>query len=155
MDARPILLAWLEARGWSAAPVPGRVAYRLERETELCPVTWYLQLLPEHEELLFYIAPKLELLEAMLAPVAETICRLNHGLRIGNFELDFDGRRVSFKSAARYRGIGLTPALIENTVQPALTAFDELFPALAQIIAGLDSPQRAVRKVEYGGPPGR
>lgn len=40
--------------------------------------------------------------------------------------------------------------MLDNVIQPALAAFDEFFPAAAQVIAGIQTPVEAIRSVEYG-----
>lgn len=143
------LARYLQEHDWPAKRVPDRLAFKARKEGELCPVVYYFQLEPELDQFLFYIAPELSLFQEMLPPMAELVCRANDGLRIGSFELSFRTGQLSFRSSLNFRGLELTAALIDNVIQPALAAYDEFFPAVARVIAGLDTPAEAIRKVEY------
>lgn len=141
---------YLRDQAWSAERLAEDTAFKSRRELELCPVVYYFQIKPDLEQFLFYIVPELSLFEDMLAPCAEFVCRANHGMRIGNFELDFRAGQLSFRSSLNFKGVELSAVLIDNVIQPALTAFDEFFPGAARVIAGLDTPAEAIRKIEYG-----
>ena len=73
-------------------------------------------------------------------------------MRIGNFELDYSQAAVCFRSGVNFVGTALTAALIRGAVEPALAAYDEFFPGLARVIAGLDTPEKAIQVIEYGEP---
>lgn len=144
------LTQYLKDRGWKTERLSGDTAFKSEKEGDLCPLLYYFQIKVDLEQFLFYIVPHINLFEQMLQPTAEYTCRANHGLRIGNFELDFKTGRLSFKSSLNFKGVELSPVLIDNVIEPALTAFDEFFPGAANVIAGVDSPVDAIRKMEYG-----
>jgi|SRR6516165_7643146 hypothetical protein len=144
------LQRYLGDKGWSFERIKDDYALRSETEGELCPLTYYFQIKLELEQFLFYIVPKITLLKDMLHPAAEYICRANFGLRIGDFELDYRDGQVQFKSSINFKGVELDKILIDNTIAPALTAFEEFFPGLANVIAGLETPAKAIRKAEYG-----
>jgi hypothetical protein len=144
------LTVYLRRNSWAATIISGQTAYRAEKNSDVCPIDYFFQIKEELEQFLFYISPKINVLKHMLPNVAEYICRANHGLRIGNFEVDFNDGQISFKSSMNFKGLELTEKLIENVIEPALIAFDEFFPGLANVIADIDTPARAIRKVEYG-----
>jgi hypothetical protein len=144
------LTQYLNVHGWNAERLAEQTAFKAHKEGELCPLVYYFQIKSDLEQFLFYVVPDINLFEQMLQPTAEYVCRANHGLRIGNFELDFRAGRLSFKSSLNFRGVELTDRLLDNVIQPALTAFDEFFPGASNVIAGLDSPADAIRKMEYG-----
>ncbi|MGJ4951523.1 YbjN domain-containing protein [Bradyrhizobium sp. HKCCYLS20291] len=144
------LLSYLAGRNWQAEEIEPGSALRVLQAAELCPLKYYFQIKHELDEFLFYIVPEITLLEQMRPPVAEYVCRANAGLRIGNFELDFRDGQVCFKSSVNFKGIGLSERLIDNVIRPALVAFDEFFPGMAEVIAGVETPARAIAKAEYG-----
>ena len=94
------------------------------------------------------IVPEINLTKDLLQPSAEYICRVNSGMRIGNFELDFRDGAVSFKSSINFKGVTFSERLIDNVIQPALTAYDESYPGLVRVLAGLDTPKNAIAKIE-------
>ena len=143
------LTRYLVKANWNAVKLESS-AFQAKRASELCPLHYYFQVHAEHEQFLFFIVPQITLLRDLLPKAAEYACHANAGLRIGNFDVNYRAGQVTFKSSINFAGLPLTEELIDNTVQPALTAFDELFPAFAQIIAGLRTLAEAIRGAEYG-----
>jgi hypothetical protein len=82
--------------------------------------------------------------------VAEFITRANYGLRIGNFELDFDDGEVRYKSSLDFEGLALTPELIRNTIYPAVQTIDRYLPGLMSVFYASKSPAEAIAEVEEG-----
>jgi hypothetical protein len=80
--------------------------------------------------------------------VAEFITRTNYGLRIGNFEMDFQDGEVRYKSSLDFEGSTLTPEWIQHAVYPAVQTMDRYLPALMKVIDGSLSPLEAVEEIE-------
>src|SRR6516164_3047694 len=108
-----VLAAYVKNKRWPAEQVPGKPALKAHVRTELCPVTYYFQVLEERHQFIFYISPDLKLPADLLPEVAEYVTRVNSGLRIGNFELDYSALVVSFKSSINFTGAQLSEALID------------------------------------------
>jgi hypothetical protein len=144
------LARYLEEENWSVERIRGKFAFKQSKTTELCPVTYYFQVETDLEQFLFYIVPEISLFHEMLGSAAEYICRANFGIRIGNFELDFRDGQVRFKSSINFKRTQLSEILIDDAIKPAVAAFDEFFPGLANVIAGLDTPAKAIAEAEYG-----
>ncbi|WP_058557780.1 YbjN domain-containing protein [Thiohalocapsa sp. ML1] len=151
-DGYETLRAYLRGTNWAAAEEPERMLFRARTELDLCPVEYYFRVLLERCEFLFYIVPEIEVPEHLLHAVAEYVCRVNSGMRIGNFELDFGNRHLRFKSSVNFTDTRLTEALIAGAVKPALTAFDEYFIGLARVLAGVATPAQAINDIDYGVP---
>jgi hypothetical protein len=145
-----VLARYLRDNGWQVEEIEPGSAFKSSKDGELCPLIHYFQLKTDLEQFLFYIVPHINLLEQMIPLAMEYICRANVGLRIGNFELDVRDGQVTFKSSVNFKGLELSAQLIDNTIQPALTAFDEFFAGLADVIAGIETPASAMAKAEYG-----
>ncbi len=141
---------YLRDHQWKAEAMPKEHAFKEERETKYGIVTYYFQIEPELDQFLFYISPEIRLIKEQLLPVAEFVVRANFGMRIGNFELDMKEGKVSFRSGLNFKGQGLSTALIDGAVQPALKAFEEFYPSLEKVFAGIMSPLEAINEAEYG-----
>lgn len=150
MEAFRTLRRFLEKGGWNATEIEGQHAFTSRVEDPLCPRNYYFQIKIELEQFLFYIAPTLTLMPDMLPAVAEFIARANYGMRIGNFDLDYAHAKVVFRSSINFKGVPLVEQLIDNAISPALAAYDEFFPGLVEVIAGIETPERAIRLIEYG-----
>lgn len=143
-----VLKRYLRKEQWSVEQVAGKLALRAQVDTELCPITYYLQIIEERHQFLFYICPDLKLPADILPEVTEYVTRVNSGMRIGNFEVDYTALVVCFKSSINFTGAELSEALIDAAVQPAMEAFQEFFPGMASVIAGLVSPVAAFQEAQ-------
>lgn len=144
------LRQFLQRGNWNATELKGQYAFTARVEAALSPRNYFFQVKIELEQFLFYIAPTLTLMPDMLPGVAEFIARANYGMRIGNFELDYARGKVNFRSSINFEGVPLVEQLIDNAVAPALVAYDEFFPGLVNVFAGIQTPEVAIRAIEYG-----
>ena len=82
------------------------------------------------------------------AEMAETITRINYGLPVGNFEMDYSDGEVRFKTSVDVSGGRMTMALFEALLRRNMVAMDQYLPALEAVRDGRQSPEEAVRAVE-------
>jgi hypothetical protein len=80
--------------------------------------------------------------------VAELITRANYGMRVGNFEMDYEDGEVRFKTSVDVENHELTQALVSNHVYANVWTMDRYLPALIAVIYGTISALEALEKVE-------
>ncbi len=81
------------------------------------------------------------------AAMAEYLTRVNYGLALGNFELNYRDGEIAFKTSLGVQGDKLTPVQIRNVFQANVVAFDRYFPGCMEIIYGNTAPEAAVGKI--------
>ncbi len=96
----------------------------------------------------FYSICPINIPEEFRQAAAEYITRANYGLRIGNFELDFNDGEVRFKTSVDVENDRLAAPLISNLVAANLWTMDRYLPGIFSIVYGSVSPQDAILKVE-------
>ena len=84
----------------------------------------------------------------MMANMAEFICRANYGLKMGNFELDFDDGEVRFKVHVLCKGITPTVEMIKRSIYCPASMFKRYGSGIVDIIFGNASGKDAVDKCE-------
>lgn len=84
----------------------------------------------------------------MMANMAEFICRANYGLKMGNFEVDFDDGEIRFKVHVLCKGITPTAAMIKKSIYCPATMFDHYGSGIVDIIFNDVSGKTAVEKCE-------
>lgn len=84
----------------------------------------------------------------MMANMAEFICRANYGLKMGNFELDFDDGEVRFKAHVLCKGITPTAEMIKRSIYCPASMFKRYGSGIVDIIFGVASGKEAVDKCE-------
>ena len=80
--------------------------------------------------------------------VAEFITRANYGMRVGNFEMDFNDGEVRFKISVDVDNHELTQALVSNHVYANVWTMDRYLPGLFAVVYSDISPLEALEKVE-------
>ena len=88
--------------------------------------------------------------EERRAEMAECITRINFGLPLGNFEMDYADGEIRFKTSLDVAEDRLTTALFEGLFEPNMATMDHYLPALESVRDGRASPADAVRAVEEG-----
>jgi len=83
--------------------------------------------------------------DAKIRPlVAEALARANHGMSIGNFDIDMDTGDINFHLGQVIRGPGLDDEIIGGVFSAALATADRYFPAIMRIMFGGHTPTDAV-----------
>jgi hypothetical protein len=148
LSAFDTLGRFLEEDGWYPQQLDDRYIYRMGFSGEHGQVACFAQIRPELEQLLFYVLAPVKAPEDRLDAVAEFLTRANYGLRIGNFEMDYNDGEVRYKSSLDFEGEPLSPRLIRNAIYPAVQTLDRYLPGLMQVIYGNRSAQEAIEEIE-------
>jgi hypothetical protein len=102
----------------------------------------------EQQRLVFYSICPVHATEDKLMAVAEFITRVNHGLIIGNFELDFQSGEIRLKTSIDVRGDRLSVTLVKRIVMNNLATMDIYLPGILKVIYGDASPAQIVAEIE-------
>ncbi len=151
LQAFATLGQFLKEDEWYPQQLEDKHVYRVGFSGKNGQLVCFAQVRLELEQFIFYaVAPVKAPEEARLA-VAEFITRANYGLRIGNFELDFDDGEVRYKSSLDFEGATLTPALIKHTIYPSVQTMDSYLPGLMKVVYGDKPPADAIAEIEGNG----
>ena len=82
--------------------------------------------------------------------IAEYITRANFGMRIGNFEMDYEDGEIRFKTSIDVEGSRLTYPLVRPLVIVNLQMMDHYLPGITRIIETDITPKEAIALVEMG-----
>lgn len=81
------------------------------------------------------------------AEVGEFCHRANFGLASGNFEIDFDGGEVRFRTGVDADGTEIDLGHVRNVVIANVLTMDRYLPGIHQVLAGR-APAEAVAEIE-------
>lgn len=84
----------------------------------------------------------------MMANMAEFICRANYGLKMGNFELDYNDGEVRFKIHVYCEDITPTVAMVKRSIYCPASMFERYGAGIVDIIFNEASGKAAVEKCE-------
>jgi hypothetical protein len=76
--------------------------------------------------------------------VAEALARANHGMSIGNFDIDMDTGDINFHLGQVIRGQGLDDEIIGGVFSAGLATADRYFPAIMRVMFAGHTPTDAV-----------
>ena len=80
--------------------------------------------------------------------MAEVVTRINFGLPLGNFEMDFSDGEIRFKTSVDVRGDRLSGEIFDGLFEPNVATMDHYLPALEAVRDGRLAPRAAVELVE-------
>ncbi len=139
---------FLEQDGWHPQQIDGKYIYRMGFSGRNGQTICYAQIRVDLEQFLFYVVAPVKAPEKVRQAVADFITRANYGLRIGNFEMDFDDGEVRYKSSLDFENAALTAVLIKNAIYPAVQTMDRYLPGLMGVIYGNKLPSDAIVEIE-------
>lgn len=151
LQAFAILGQFLEKDKWHPQQLEDRYVYRMGFSGKNGQTACYAQIRVDLEQFIFYVIAPVKAPEEARLAVAEFITRANYGLRIGNFELDFNDGEVRYKSSLDFEGVTLTTELIEHAIYPAVQTMDRYLPELMKVIYGDKPPAEAIAEIEGDG----
>lgn len=139
---------FMEDDGWHPQLLEDNYVYRSFFVGHNGEVTCFAQVRVDLEQFIFYVVMPVRAPSQMRIAVAEYLTRANYGLRIGNFEMDFDDGEVRYKSSIDFEGVELTAGLIRNTIYPAVQTMDRYLPGILSVIFGGKSAEEAITSIE-------
>jgi hypothetical protein len=78
------------------------------------------------------------------AAVAELITRINYGLPVGNFEMDFDDGEVRFRTSLDGEDIELRPTLVRHLLGANVSVTEQCLVAVEAVADGRSTPAAAL-----------
>lgn len=99
-------------------------------------------------KLVVYSLPSVTVPAAHRDRAAQAVCRMNHGVILGNWELDLDEGEVRYKTSADLRGTTPTAEMVRHLVFTNVMMTDRYLPALLGVVFGDKDPKAAVDEVE-------
>lgn len=76
--------------------------------------------------------------------VAEALARANHGMSIGNFDIDMDSGDINFHLGQVIRDHGLDDEVVGGVFSVSLSTADRYFPAVMRVMFAGNTPADAV-----------
>lgn len=108
----------------------------------------YAQARETEEQFVFYSVLPVNVPEALRQKFAEFSTRVNYGMIIGNFEMDFDDGEIRYKTSVDIEGSELTNAMIRQIVYANLVITDQYLPGVMRIIYSDEKPVDVLASLE-------
>ncbi|MFC1944176.1 YbjN domain-containing protein [Chloroflexota bacterium] len=110
----------------------------------------YARVREQYGQLMFYSYAPVDIPEPKRLSIAEYITRVNFGLHIGDFEMNFSTGTVQFKTGIDVKGQeeNLTFTMIKHLVYTNVVTMDKFLPGLRMIISENMTPDQAITRIE-------
>jgi hypothetical protein len=142
------IIAYFTKDDWTFTKLQGQSILQMAYQGENGLWNCYAQAREPQEQFVFYsIYPELVSEDKRLA-MAELLTRLNYGLVIGNFEMDFNDGEIRYKTSIGVEGDILTDRVIKRLVYANVTIIDHYLPGIRAVMDGNMSPKDAIAKIE-------
>jgi hypothetical protein len=146
------LIDYMEEEEWKYEILEGETIIRFHFKGRSGRLLCYGEVDEEKCWLIFYSYLPVNSPAEKLTEVAEFVARANRGMRIGNFELDYDDGEIRYKTSIDVEGGDLSDKMIDNLLRANLTTTDRYFSGLMELIYGDKTPSEIIKKIET--PPG-
>ena len=142
------LIDYMEEEKWKYEIIEGETAVRFLFKGTAGRVLCYADVDESKEWLIFYTYLPVNTPRDKLDEMSEFTSRANRGMRIGNFELDYDDGEIRFKTSVDVEGGALTHKMIDNLLRANLTTMNRYFPGMMELIYADEEPSTIIRKIE-------
>ena len=132
---------------WPYLALAGSPALTMNFEGQNARWTCYTQVCEGRQQFVFYSLCPVIIPEDKRADVQEYLTRANHGLIIGNFEMDLDEGEVRYKTSFDCENVPVTPALFKNAIYPNLAMMDHFLPGILSRVYAEEAPLEALEEV--------
>jgi hypothetical protein len=146
------LIDYMEEEEWKYEILEGETIIRFHFKGRAGRLLCYGEVDEKKCWLIFYSYMPVNSPPDKMAQVSEFLTRANRGMRIGNFELDYDDGEIRYKTSIDVEGGELTIKMIDNLLRANLHTIDRYFSGLMELIYGDKSAAEIVRRIET--PPG-
>ncbi|RQH53442.1 YbjN domain-containing protein [Okeania hirsuta] len=142
------IIAYFTKDDWTFTKLQGQSVLQMAYQGKNGLWNCYAQARETEEQFVFYsIYPELVSEEKRLA-IAELLTRLNYGLIIGNFEMDFNDGEIRYKTSIAVEGNILTHQVIKRLVYANVTIMDYYLPGIRAVMDENILPEEAIALIE-------
>lgn len=142
------LIDFMEDGKWHYEILEGQNLLRFFFKGKTGRMLCYADVQEDDRWLIFYSYLPVNTPPEKIHEMAEFVARANRGMRIGNFELDFEDGEVRFKTSIDVEGGELTSRMIDNLLQANLVTMDRYFSGMMELIYTEKSPRELVQRIE-------
>jgi hypothetical protein len=143
-----VALQFFREEGWPYLQFEGQPILELNYQGENGRWVCYAQAREEPAQFLFHSICTVNAPEGKRPDIAEFLTRVNYGLSIGNFEMNWEDGEIRYKTGIVVDGDRLSLALITHLVYANVLAMDRYLPGIMRVTYGNVSPAEAIAEIE-------
>ncbi|HLN64854.1 MAG TPA: YbjN domain-containing protein [Symbiobacteriaceae bacterium] len=144
---------FFQTEGWNYEKMENMPILRMGMNGKNGKWVGYAQAREEQDQFVYYSVCPVNVPEDKKSAMAECITRINYGLVIGNWEMDYRDGEVRYKTSLDVEGDNISSALVRNMVFLNLQMMDRCLPALMGVMYGNLTPEQAAVQIDSQGNP--
>lgn len=125
-----------EEANWNLQEVQGLI--KIDANSENGSWQTVCKILDEEERFCYYSLCPVSVPKEKIPYLAEVLTRINYGLKIGNFEMDYNTGEIHFKTYVDFYGEEDVKKAVGQCIYANLVSFDRYFAKLMHAIHGGD-----------------
>ena len=142
------MIAHFDRNEWSYQADDEKLLVRAGIKGRACSFE-FVAFIDEHDEVFQVIAlVPVAIPEGCRSAVAETVARINYGLKIGNFEFEYDEGRLRYRVGQILVDGRLEDGTIHHAIGCCVSLVNRYLPAVLSVIYGNELPKDAIRCAE-------
>jgi hypothetical protein len=145
-----VMMTFFEKDGWPFHVMESKTVLQMAYAGDNGRWNCYAQAREEQQQFVFYSMIPVNATEEKRAVMAEFITRVNYGLVMGDFEMDYTDGEIRFKTSIDVEGDELSEELIANMVRRNVYTTDRYLPGVMAVLYADATPEAAVAKIEEG-----
>lgn len=142
------LIDYMEEEDWKYEILEGETIIRFHFKGSAGRLLCYGEVDEEKCWLIFYSYMPVNAPPEKMTQAAEFVTRANRGMRIGNFELDFDDGEIRYKTSIDVEGGELSSKMIDNLLRANLSTINRYFGGLMELIYGDKPASEVIKRIE-------
>lgn len=146
------LIDYMETEPWKYEIIEGETIVRFHYKGQAGRVLCFGEVDEGRDWLIFYSYLPVNTPPSKMTEMSEFVTRANRGMRIGNFELDFEDGEIRYKTSIDIEGGELTTKIIDNLLRANLSTMNRYFPGFMELIYSDKSAAEIIQKIESPSP---
>ena len=142
------MVNFFKKEDWFFVPIEQQPVLQMAFQGDSGKWTCYARARDEQQQFIFYSVCSANAPENKRPALAELIARVNYGMILGNFELDFTDGEIRYKTSIDVGKDKLTYELIRQVVYSNVMMMDKYQPGIMSVIYSDVSPEEAIKQIE-------
>lgn len=134
MDITGAIKETAKEQGWEIQEWRGMI--KIEASSENGTWQTFCKALDEEKRFCYYSLCPVNAAKDRIPYMAEVLTRINYGLKVGNFEMDYDTGEIHFKTYVDFYGEEDVKKAVGQCIYGNIMCFNNYFPKLLKAITG-------------------
>lgn len=130
------IIDFFNSQGWQFTLIENKTIALLGISGEKINFQCIADVRQEDTEFIFFSICGVKAPENKRAAISEFLTRINFGIFLGNFEMDYEDGEVRFKTSVYFGDSQLSSQIIENLILRNISTMDSYIDTIAKMIYG-------------------